>query len=200
MNQRVSSDTDDREYPCLINKLTDGSGFIIEYLDLPGAFAIEATQIAVLRAGERIKDAWLKQAEQLGMVPSAPGTTRLHTGQMRLRVPQRLHRALHEWAEMHHTSMNHAVVQLITRAIVKEFAPFRSPEDTARYLSVLQRRNRARRPLKSSAQKRLEPYPDNWMQRFPPMVSTHLIAWAAVEGVSANLLAATLLQQEVAIV
>ncbi|MDB5237197.1 MAG: hypothetical protein JWL88_299 [Parcubacteria group bacterium] len=166
---------------------------MIDYPDLPGAFAIGKTKNEALENGDTCVKVWLARASEMGFKPASPGTGALHSGLLRFRVPRTLHRNISIWSEKQQTSLNDAVNQLIVRAIVRQFG---SSTQYEHYLTLFKNRSNARRQS-NSPNGDTRNFSGNWMQRLPPIISQHVIVWADAESASANLLVATLLQQEI---
>lgn len=68
MNEEFSS------YPCEIRPLSEGSGFLIVYPDLPGCMADGATIEEAVANGQDAVESWILTAREFGDTVPIPGS------------------------------------------------------------------------------------------------------------------------------
>src|SRR3954464_8371264 len=86
----------DIPYPFTVRPLSedDGSGYLVEFPDLPGCMADGETIEEALHEAESAMKSWIETAKSFGDSIPEPGISSKYSGQWRLRVPKSLHAAL----------------------------------------------------------------------------------------------------------
>jgi antitoxin HicB len=183
------------EYSCVVRQASDGQvGFVAEFVDVPGCFAVGNSRQEAMEAGEIALGRWLERAAMLGIVPPKPGSGRGATGHLRIRTPKTVHRQLALLANELRLSLNEVVIQLCYRAVARDFD--QQAVDQAGLCNVVgPNRDTTRRPRES----RFDPngeYSGSWLQRMPGQLHLQLVGWAQNEGVTINLLVNYVLVRE----
>jgi antitoxin HicB len=108
----------DNDYPFNIRKLTEeeGSGYLIEYPDLPGCMSDGETIIEVIENGRDAVQAWLIAAKEAGRDIPEPQQIELQSGKWVQRVPKSLHAKLVRQARREGVSLNTLVVSMLAEA------------------------------------------------------------------------------------
>jgi len=111
-----------KKYPLTIKPLSeaDGSGYLVEYLDLPGCMADGKTIEEALKEGEDAAAAWIKSAQEDGDPIPKPNSIDKFSGQWRIRVPKSLHAKLDSKAKLEGVSLNTLAVALLAEGIGKK--------------------------------------------------------------------------------
>ena len=77
MSNSVTVDGRVAEYSCEVRKAPEGqTGFVAEFVDVPGCFAVGKSRQEAMAAGELALRRWLERADLLGIVPPRPGSGR----------------------------------------------------------------------------------------------------------------------------
>jgi len=107
------------EYPFSIRHLTteEGSGFLIEFPDLPGCMSDGDTVEEAIENGLDAAKCWLAAAKESGRTIPKPGGAQ--SGKWVQRVPKSLHARLVTIARTEGVSLNTLVVMLISEGIGK---------------------------------------------------------------------------------
>ena len=94
------------EYPFTIRPLTEdeGSGYLIEFTDLPGCISDGETPEEAVANGRDALKSWLRTAREFGDSIPKPGGSA--SGQWRQRVPKSLHARLAARARLEGVSLN----------------------------------------------------------------------------------------------
>lgn len=110
------------EYPFIIRPLSeeDGSGYLIEYPDLPGCISDGETPEEAIANGRDAVKSYLSSCRKYGDKVPAPG--RSTSGQWRQRVPKSLHSRLVTRAEQEGVSLNTLVTAMIAEGLGKRKA------------------------------------------------------------------------------
>jgi antitoxin HicB len=105
-------------YPFIVRPLTDdeGSGFIIEYADLPGCVSDGDSPEQAIRHGHDAVKAYLLSCAKHGDPIPKPGAP---SGQWRQRVPRSLHARLVARARQEGVSLNTLVTAMIAEGLGK---------------------------------------------------------------------------------
>ena len=111
----------DTKYPVNITPLSkeDGSGFMVEYPDLPGCMADGETIEEALKEGEDAIKAWILSAKEDGAPIPLPNSAKTFSGQFRLRVPKSLHAKLAAAARDENVSLNTVAVAILAQGLTK---------------------------------------------------------------------------------
>ena len=109
------------EYPFTIRPLTaeDGSGFLIEFPDVPGAMSDGETPEEAIGNGRDALKAALLTMREFGDPLPVPGAAAASSGQWRQRVPKTLHSRLVERARQEGVSLNTLVTAMIAEGLGK---------------------------------------------------------------------------------
>ena len=112
----------DTQYPVNITPLSkdDGSGFLVEYPDLPGCMADGESIEEALHEGEDAIQAWIETAKADGASIPVPNSHKRFSGQFRLRVPRSLHAKLAATAKDEHVSLNTIAIALLAEGLNKK--------------------------------------------------------------------------------
>jgi len=116
-------------YAAIIRPLTkdEGTGFFVEFPDLPGCYADgESPEEAILAAEDAVQS-WLKTAKEFG--DPIPSIKEKYSGQWRLRLPKSLHAELAYRAKFEGVSLNTLVATLLAQAMGPSH-----PKQTAHHL------------------------------------------------------------------
>ena len=108
----------DHDYPFNIRKLTaeEGSGYLIEYPDLPGCMSDGETIIEAIENGKDAVQAWLIAAKEADRDIPEPQQIELQSGKWVQRVPKSLHAKLVRQARREGVSLNTLVVSMLAEA------------------------------------------------------------------------------------
>jgi antitoxin HicB len=101
-------------YPFVVRRLTgdEGSGYLVEYTDVPYCIADGKTATEAIRHGREALDACLTTIAESGRKVPEP-ESKGSSGQWRQRAPKSLHARLVERAEREGVSLNALVMALI---------------------------------------------------------------------------------------
>ena len=112
-------------YSFVVRKLPDeeGSGYLIEYPDIPNCIADGETPEEAVRRGREALEACLATLAEFGRRIPQPDVK--NSGQWRQRVPRSLHTRLVERAEREGVSLNMLVTALIAEGMGKKEAQSR---------------------------------------------------------------------------
>ena len=104
-------------YPFIIRPLAeeDGTGYLIEYPDLPGCISDGETPEEALANGRDAVRSYLASCRKYGDKVPKPGHT--VSGQWRQRVPKSLHARLATRAEQEGVSLNTLVTSMIAEGL-----------------------------------------------------------------------------------
>jgi antitoxin HicB len=110
------------EYPCIIRPLSkeDGSGYLIEYPDLPGCISDGETPEEAIVNGRDAVGSYIASCREFGDKVPKPG--RSASGQWRQRVPKTLHSHLVTRAQQEGVSLNTLVTAMIAEGLGKRRA------------------------------------------------------------------------------
>lgn len=110
------------EYPFIIRRLSeeDGTGYLIEYPDLPGCISDGETPEEAIANGRDAVKSYLASCRKYGDKVAKPG--RSASGQWRQRVPKSLHSRLVTRAEQEGVSLNTLVTAMIAEGLGKRKA------------------------------------------------------------------------------
>ena len=110
------------EYPFIIRPLSeeDGTGYLIEYPDLPGCISDGETPEEAIANGRDAVNSYLSSCRKYGDKVPKPG--RAASGQWRQRVPKSLHSRLVTRAEQEGVSLNTLVTAMIAEGLGKRKA------------------------------------------------------------------------------
>lgn len=105
------------EYPFVIRRLSEeeGSGYLIEYPDLPGCMSDGQTPEKAIANGRDAVKSYLLSCRKYGDKIPKPGTSA--SGQWRQRVPRSIHSRLVARAEREGVSLNTLVTALIAEGL-----------------------------------------------------------------------------------
>lgn len=106
------------EYPFTIRELNaeDGSGFLIEFPDLPGCMSDGNTIEETVVNGFDAVQCWLAVAKEKGREIPMPGESE-SSGKWVQRVPKSLHAKLTKRAKLEHVSLNTLVVSILSGSL-----------------------------------------------------------------------------------
>lgn len=107
---------DDLQYPVTIRHLSksEGTGYLVEFPDLPGCFADGETIEEALDAAADAMNSWLLTAKEFNDELPSPEQ---YSGQWRMRVPKSLHAALAKRAKLEGVSLNSLASILLAEGI-----------------------------------------------------------------------------------
>jgi antitoxin HicB len=110
------------EYPFVIRPLSEeeGTGYLIEYPDLPGCISDGETPEEAVANGRDAVKSYLASCRKYGDKVPKPG--RSASGQWRQRVPKSLHSRLVTRAEQEGVSLNTLVTAMIAEGLGKRQA------------------------------------------------------------------------------
>jgi antitoxin HicB len=105
------------EYPFIVRPLSeeDGTGYLIEYPDLPGCISDGETPEEAVANGRDAVKSYLASCRKYGDKVPKPG--RSASGQWRQRVPKSLHSRLVTRAEQEGVSLNTLVTAMIAEGL-----------------------------------------------------------------------------------
>lgn len=106
-------------YEYKVRKLTDkeGSGWFAEIPLLPGCMSDGETVEEAVTNLEDAKRAWLETALELGRDIPEPVLAEDFSGQLRIRMPKSLHKALSDKAREEKVSLNQYIIYNLARSI-----------------------------------------------------------------------------------
>jgi len=109
-------------YPFTVRPLTEeeGSGYLIEFPDVPGAISDGETPEEAIRNGRDALKAALLTMKEFGDPVPKPGVVTSASGQWRQRVPKSLHARLVERARQEGVSLNTLVTTMIAEELGKK--------------------------------------------------------------------------------
>ena len=112
------------EYPFTVRPLNkdEGTGFLIEFPDVPGCVSDGATAEEALVNGRDALKAVLLTMKEFGDPIPKPGSVTSSSGQFRLRIPKSLHAWLAMQAEKEGVSLNTLATALIAEGKGKRTA------------------------------------------------------------------------------
>lgn len=107
------------DYPFTIRHLsaTDGGGYLIEFLDLPGCISDGETVEEAIENGKDAFHCWMQAIKESGREIPKPGALEKQSGKWVQRVPKSIHLRLVEKAEEEGVSLNTLVVSMIAEAL-----------------------------------------------------------------------------------
>lgn len=108
------------EYRFTIRKLrpNEGSGYLVEYPDLPGCMSDGETIAEAIANGEDAKRAWLAVAREEGRpIPPPEDPDAAYSGKWQVRVPRSLHRLLAQRADHEGVSLNALVTAYLAESL-----------------------------------------------------------------------------------
>jgi antitoxin HicB len=111
----------DTEYRFTIRPLTEdeGSGYLIEFPDLPGCMSDAETIEDAIANGEDAKRSWIAAMKDAGRPIPAPSVEPVegYSGKWQLRAPKSLHRKLADRAKREGVSLNTLAVTLLAEGL-----------------------------------------------------------------------------------
>jgi len=114
--------TDNYEYPFTIRQLLqeEGSGFLIEYPDLPGCMSDGESIEEAIENGKDAVRAWIEAAQLMNRPIPVPGGLESQSGKWVQRVPKSIHLRLVNRAKEEGVSLNTLVITLLTESLSRE--------------------------------------------------------------------------------
>jgi len=108
-------------YPFIIRELTkeEGTGFVIEFPDLPGCMSDGETVEGAIENGEDAVACWIVAAKAAGRDIPQPGELEAQSGKWVQRVPRSMHLRLVKQAKQEGVSLNTLVVSMISEELGK---------------------------------------------------------------------------------
>ena len=108
----------DLNYELKIRKLTedDGGGWFAEIPQLPGCMSDGETIEEAIKNLNDAKETWIETSLELGRLIPEP-TPDSFSGQLRVRMPKSLHKALAEKAKEEEVSLNQFIIYHLSRGI-----------------------------------------------------------------------------------
>lgn len=106
-------------YPIQIRRLTEeeGGGWFAEIPLLPGCMSDgETVEEAIVNLNDA-KKGWIETYLELGREVPEPATAEDFSGQLRVRMPKSLHKALSEKAKEENVSLNQLIIYQLARGI-----------------------------------------------------------------------------------
>lgn len=112
------------KYPAMVRQLgeTEGEGYLVDILDLPGCFADGPTIQEATDNAEAAICEWIATAEALGRSIPAPRTADAYSGKWVQRVPKSLHKKLATEAKREGVSLNSLAISLLAEGLGKKAA------------------------------------------------------------------------------
>lgn len=109
------------EYPFILRQLTEeeGSGFLIEFPDLPGCMSDGETAEEAINNGKDAIACWIAAAKEAGRDIPRPGELEAQSGKWVQRVPRSMHLRLVKQAKREGVSLNTLVVSMISEELGK---------------------------------------------------------------------------------
>ena len=109
------------DYPFTIRHLSeeDGSGYFIEFPDLPGCISDGDTIEEAISNGSEAVSCWLKAAKEMQRTIPEPGAFENQSGKWVQRVPKSIHFRLVEKAKAEGVSLNTLVIAIISESLGK---------------------------------------------------------------------------------
>lgn len=103
------------DYPFTVRKLMvdEGSGYLIEFADLPGCISDGETIDEAIENGAQALDCWIKAAKEAGREIPQPGSSEKVTGRWLQRAPKWLHSRLVAKCKEEGVSLNTLVISLL---------------------------------------------------------------------------------------
>ncbi|HEV8052214.1 MAG TPA: type II toxin-antitoxin system HicB family antitoxin [Parachlamydiaceae bacterium] len=107
------------EYPFTIRELSldDGSGFLIEFPDLPGCMSDGETVEEAMANGVDAVQCWIDAAKAKGREIPDSCDVESQSGKWVQRVPKTLHARLTRQAKREHVSLNTLVVSILSESL-----------------------------------------------------------------------------------
>ncbi len=107
------------DYPFVVRRLggEDGSGYLVEFPDLPGCMSDGETTEEAIANGREAMLSWIEVAMDLGRPIPQPDSTSQYSGQWRMRVPKSLHAALARRAKQEGVSLNTLAATLLAEGL-----------------------------------------------------------------------------------
>ena len=107
------------EYPFITSVLpeAEGSGYLIEYPDLPGCMSDGETIQEAIEKGRGAVESWIETARAHGDEIPVPGSSSASSGRWVQCVPKSLHTRLVQWAEHEGVSLNILVISLLAEGL-----------------------------------------------------------------------------------
>lgn len=107
------------QYPVTIRPLSEeeGSGYLIEFPDLPGCIADGETIEEALHEAEDALNAWILTAKEYNDPIPKPSIASKYSGQWRIRLPKSLHAALALRAKSEGVSLNMFAATILAQAL-----------------------------------------------------------------------------------
>lgn len=106
-------------YPFAVRELapSDGGGYLIEVLDLPGCIADgETVEEAMTKASEAVSE-WIDAAKELGRSIPEPNSHQNYSGKWVQRVPKSLHQQLAATAKREGVSLNALATAILAEGL-----------------------------------------------------------------------------------
>ena len=109
------------DYRFQVRPLTDeeGSGYLIEFPDLPGCLSDGETIEDAIENGADALRSWIETAREFGdpVPPPSRASDEAYSGRWNMRVPRSLHRRLAERARAEGVSLNTLAVTLLAEGM-----------------------------------------------------------------------------------
>jgi len=109
------------DYPLTIRPLTaeEGSGYLVEFPDLPGCMSDGETLAEALANAADAQGAWIAAMREAGRPIPSPGADPAegYSGRWVLRAPRSLHRSLAQRAKREGVSLNMLAVALLAEGL-----------------------------------------------------------------------------------
>jgi antitoxin HicB len=112
----------DVQYPFTVRQLThsEGGGFLVEFLDLPGCIADGQTIEEAIAESQDALQAWLLTAQEDGLKIPLPNSAYQYSGQFRARIPKSMHAELAHRAQMDGVSLNSMTIALLAEGLARQ--------------------------------------------------------------------------------
>jgi antitoxin HicB len=116
------SNTKIPEYPFIIRHLSkeEGSGYLIEFPDLPGCMSDGETVDEAIENGQDAVHTWIETAKELNRPIPTPGELENQSGKWVQRVPKSIHLRLINRAREEGVSLNTLVIMMLSEALAGE--------------------------------------------------------------------------------
>ncbi len=98
----------------------EGSGYLVEFPDLPGCMADGETVESAIEEAEDALESWLATAREFGDSIPEPSISSRYSGQWRLRIPKSLHADLALRAKAEGVSLNMLAATLLAEGLGKK--------------------------------------------------------------------------------
>jgi len=118
MNSKIS------EYPFIIRHLSseEGSGYLIEFPDLPGCMSDGETIDEAIENGQDAIQTWMTAAREMNKPIPNPGELESQSGKWVQRVPKSIHLRLVNRARDEGVSLNTLVIMMLSESLAGELS------------------------------------------------------------------------------